>query len=97
MGVYDCLILVDYVTANICSLQKIKNVVFFSLEFGGGEENCCRKSQAEFPLLFVIRAGKRSLHRGLAGILRVPSISLEAGSASVQQPMGLEQATEVIS
>ena len=68
-------------------------MLFFSLDFGGGEGNCFRKSQAEFPLLFVIRAGKRDMHHGLAGIRMVPGVSLEAGSASVQQPVRLEQAT----
>lgn len=68
-------------------------MLFFSLEFGGREGNCRRKSQAEFPLLFVIRAGKRGVHHGLAGICMVPGVSLEADSASVQQPMRPEQAT----
>lgn len=72
--------------------RKLK-MLFFSLDFGGGEGNCVGKSQAEFPLLFITRAGKRGMHHGLAGFCTVPGVSLEADSASVQQPMRLEQAT----
>lgn len=72
--------------------RKLKKL-FFSLEFGGGERNCVGKSQAEFPLLSVTRAGKRGMRHGLAGIRTVPGVSLEADSASVQQPMRREQAT----
>lgn len=92
MGVYDCLILDDCGTAKVCSLQKIKNVVFQSGVWGWGGE-LLRKSQAEFPSLLVIRAGKRGVHRSLAGTRMVPGVSLEADSASVQQPMRPERAT----
>lgn len=88
MGVYDCLILDDCGTANICSLQNF--FFFFSLEFG------FRKSQAEFPLLFAMRAGKCVTHHSLAGIRTAPGVSLEADSTSLQQPVGPEQATSAI-
>lgn len=59
MGVYDCLILDDCGTANICSFQKMNFFFFFSvLSLGVGRGKCFIKSQAELPLLFAIRAGK---------------------------------------
>lgn len=68
-------------------------MLFFSLAFGGREGNCYRKSQAEFPLPFVIKTGK-AWHAPWSGRdPQVPGVGLEAGSASVQHAMRPEKAT----
>ena len=66
--------------------RKLK-MLFFSLEFGAPEGNCCRNSQAEFPMQSAIRADKPGVHCGLAGICTVPGVSPEADSAPVPQPV----------
>ncbi|PKU43432.1 hypothetical protein llap_6265 [Limosa lapponica baueri] len=61
-------------------------------EWVTGEDQAIPPSFAS--ALVAMRAGKCGVHHGLAGIRTIPGVSLAADSASVQQPMRLEQATQ---
>lgn len=63
-----------------------------SLKAGGGTRFV--KSQAEFPLLFAVRAGECVTHPGLAGIPTDPGVSLEADGTSLQDAVVPERAAQ---